>query len=472
VKTPTRQAIVLHVFLGLGLCASSAQDQFDKLCANCHGDQATGGKGGSLLGELKHGDDHAAIIRSIREGFPATGMPAFGQIPEGDLQALAIRVQERRAHRPELPPVQPLDQKLIRRSERHAYRIEAIVTEGLQIPWSFAFLPDDRILLTERAGRLRVIDHGKLLPAPVDGVPPVIERGEGGLLAVAVDPDFARESWVYLAFSDPGEGERAMTKIVRARLADNRLTDLQTIFALPKEQYPEGYVLFGSRIVIDGEHLFFSVGDRNVKGAAQQLDVPFGKVHRVFRDGKIPSDNPFVGQPGAVGSIWALGIRNPQGLALDPTSHELWEAEHGPRGGDELNLIVKGRNYGWPLITYGMNYDGTPVSDKTEAPGLEQPVHHWTPSIAASQVAVYTGDKFPGWKRNVFVGSLAKQKLIRFEMSEGHVVHEEEIFHNLGRIRDLKTGPDGLLYIALEQLNGAPGWLVRLVPATGSTEGN
>ncbi|HWA24811.1 MAG TPA: PQQ-dependent sugar dehydrogenase, partial [Lacunisphaera sp.] len=302
--------------------------------------------------------------------------------------------------------------------------------------------------------------------SPIAGVPPVIEKGEGGLMAVAVHPDFARNHWIYLSFSDPGDGTRAMTKIIRARLEGNHLAKQETIFALPKAEYPEGYVLFGSRIVFDGDYLFFSVGERDVKGAAQKLEVPFGKIHRTFHDGTVPLDNPFVAQSGAVGSIWACGIRNPQGLALDPVTHELWEAEHGPRGGDELNLIRKGCNYGWPIITYGMNYDGTPVSEKTEAPGLEQPVRHWTPSIATSQVAVYTGDKFSGWKGNVFVGSLAKQKFIRFEMKAGRVVHEEEIFQNLGRIRDIKTGPDGLLYVALEQLNGAPGWLVRLVPAS------
>lgn len=452
------------MLLGLGIGAMARADQFDQLCAGCHGDQQHGGKGGSLLGALKHGDDRPALVRSVREGYPATGMPSFQGLPEGDIQALVVRILERRADAPKPAPVQPLDQRLVRKSERHAFRIEALVTDGLAVPWSFDFLPDGRILLTERAGRLRLVAHGKLQPEPIAGVPPVIEKGEGGLMAVAVHPDHARNRWIYLTFSDAGDGEHAMTKIVRAQLEGDRLTRLENVFALPKAEYPEGFVLFGSRIVFDGDYLFFSVGERNVQGSAQKLATPFGKIHRTFHDGKIPPDNPFVGQTGALESIWAYGIRNPQGLALNPDTHELWEAEHGPRGGDELNRIEKGRNYGWPAITFGMNYDGSPVSDRTEALGMEQPVRHWTPSIAASQVAVYTGDKFPGWRRNVFVGSLAQQKLFRFEMQDGKIVHEELVLSNLGRIRDIKTGPDGLLYLALEQLAGASGWLVRLVP--------
>ncbi len=452
----------------LGACQSYAQDQFDQLCVGCHGNQANGGKGGSLLGPLKHGDDHAAILRAIRDGYPELGMPTFQHLSEGKLHILVVRILEMRADGPKPPPVQPLDQQLVRHGEGHSYRIEALVSDGLEVPWSFDFLPDGRIILTERAGRVRLIENGKLVPAPVEGVPPVIEKGEGGLMAVAVHPDFAHTRWIYLSLSDPGEGDRAMTKIVRGKLNGNRLTDMETVFALPKGKYPPGYVLFGSRIVFDGDYVFFSIGERDVKGAAQRLDVPFGKIHRTFHDGTIPPDNPFVGQPGAIGSIWAYGIRNPQGLALNPLTHEIWEAEHGPRGGDELNRVEKGKNYGWPLITYGMNYDGTPVSDRTAAPGMEQPVRHWTPSIATSQVAVYSGNKFPHWYQNVFVGSLAQQKLIRFEMKDGKVAHEELLFTNLGRIRDIKTGPDGLIYIALEQLNGASGWLVRLVPADGT----
>jgi len=461
--------------LGLSLFASilfstvHAEDpklMYERLCAGCHGPELYGGKGGPLLGPLRHGDGADVLAKNIREGFPAAGMPPFGaQLTTANIQALVVFLREQRANARLPPPVQPPAENEIRRSERHAYRIEYVVRDGLQVPWSFDWLPDGRILLTERVGRLRVIENGRLLPDPIADIPPVIERGEGGLMAVAVAPDYAQSGWIYLSFSDPGAADHAMTKIVRGKLRDHRFVEQQAIFSVPREKYQDGYVLFGSRLVFDGPYLFFTVGERGKTGDAQLLDRPNGKIHRTFLDGTIPPDNPFVILPGAVASIWSYGHRNPQGLAVDPATHELWEAEHGPRGGDELNSIEKGKNYGWPAITYGIDYDGTPISEKTAAPGMEQPARHWTPSIATSQVAVYTGGKFPRWKSNVFLGSLAQQKFLRFEVVGGKVVHEEEIFSNLGRVRDIKTGPDGLLYIALEQLNGASGWLVRLVPA-------
>jgi glucose/arabinose dehydrogenase len=468
--------IAFRGLLGAALLAPSVaraadpKPTYDQFCASCHGADLGGAKGPGLLGELKHGDDAPALSAAIKAGFPLTGMPAVGNaLPDGDIQALVVYLRERRANAVLPPPVQPLDQQQVRHSEQHDYRIEAIVQDGLQVPWSFDWLPDGRILLTERKGTLRIIQDGRLLPDPVAGIPAVIERGEGGLMAVAVHPDYARNGWIYLSFSDPGEDGRAMTKIVRGKLRDNRFVEQQTIFALPRADYPEGYVLFGSRLVFDGDYLFFSIGERGRTGDAQKLDRPNGKVHRVFHDGTVPPDNPFVSRPGACGSIWSYGHRNPQGLAVSRATHELWESEHGPRGGDELNYLRPGANYGWPVITYGIDYDGTAISDKTEAPGLEQPVRHWTPSIATSPLGFYTGDKFPQWKDNLFLGSLAQQKFIRFEVRDGKILHEEEVFTNLGRVRDIKTGPDGYLYVALEELHGASGWLVRLVPVANGT---
>jgi glucose/arabinose dehydrogenase len=438
---------------------------YAQLCANCHGDDLRGSKGPSLLGEVKHGDDAPALARAIKAGFPLTGMPPAGaQLSDADIATLVVYLRERRAHQTIPGPAAPLDQQLIRASEKHAYRIEAIVQEGLQVPWSFDWLPDGRILLTERIGRLRLIEHGKLLPDPIAGIPNVIERGEGGLMAVRVAPDYAESGWIYLTFSDPGAPEHAMTKIVRGKLDGHRFTEIETIFSLPKEKYQEGYVLFGSRIEFDRGYLFFTVGERGRTGDAQKLEVPNGKVHRVRPDGSVPSDNPYADTPGAWGSIWSYGHRNPQGLAINPATHEIWESEHGPRGGDELNFISEGRNYGWPAITYGMNYEGTPVSDRTEAPRMEQPARHWTPSLAVSPIAFYTGDKFPKWKGNLFLGSLATQKLLRFEVAGGKILHEEELLSHHGRVRDIRTGPDGYLYVALEQIGTASGWLVRLVP--------
>lgn len=429
-----------------------------------------GGKGPSFLGgHWKHGGKEADLLRSIKKGYPDVGMPAFAKtFNDAEFHALITYLHETSVRA--VDPAQGEERPLpvgVQHSELHSYRIESIA-EGLDVPWSISFLPDGRILVTERVGRLRIIDHGKLDPTPVAGVPQVVVRDEAGLMSVVADPDFAHDPWVYLSFSDPGANDTAMTKIIRARLRGHQLVDQQVVFGIPKEKYQKGYVLFGSRLVFQGKYLYFSVGERGMEegttGQAQDRTVPNGKIHRVFHDGSIPPDNPFVKMPGAFGSIWAYGVRNPQGLALNPVTGELWETEHGPRGGDELNHIRKGRNYGWPVITYGMNYDGTPVSAKTHQRGMEQPIINWTPSIAVSEIEFYTGDKFPKWKNNLFIGSLAQQKFLRVKLDGDKVVHKEEVFHGLGRVRDIKTGPDGNLYIALE-LIGKLGRIVRLVPA-------
>jgi len=435
---------------------------FQQLCLNCH----DGGKAPRLRdGDFKHGWDDASLTRSIRDGYPGTGMPAFGPtLAATDIQALVVLLHERMAGTVVPETNVPIDPSVIHHSELQAYRIETIVDQGLQVPWSFVFLPDGRILLTERKGQLRIIDQGKLIEQPLSGVPATIEAGEGGMMSLALDPHYEQTGWIYLAFSDPGPGDTAMTKIVRGKIHGNQFTNIETIFSIPMEKYPHGYVGFGCRMEFLGEYLYFTIGDRGLHKDAQNLDSPYGKTHRVFADGKIPADNPFAQTPGAFPSIWSYGHRNSQGLAFDPRTHALWETEHGPRGGDELNYIEAGKNYGWPVITFGINYDGSAISDKTEAEGMEQPILHWTPSIATSQIAFYTGDRFKGWKNHLLLGSLAQQRFIRYEIDGRKIVHEEELFKNLGRIRDIRTGPDGLIYIAIEQLRGQSGRILKLVP--------
>ncbi len=443
---------------------------YAEYCSYCHGDKMEGGKAGSLIDrQWVHGGDDASVRHSILEGHPAEGMPAFGaMLDEAEARALIVYIHETatRARDPQPSVEEPLPDGA-RHSEEYDYHIEPLV-EGLDVPWSFTFLPDGRMLVTERVGRLRVIENGKLLPEPIRGLPSVVVREEAGLMSVVTHPDYKHNGWIYLSFSDPGTGGvGSMVKIIRGRLRDGQLVDQETIFSIPQEHYQKSYVLFGGRLAFQGDYLFFSVGERGMEagstGQAQELTACVGKIHRVLHDGTPPPDNPFFGTPGACPTIWAYGVRNPQGLAFDPRNGALWETEHGPRGGDELNHIERGKNYGWPVITYGMNYDGTPVSEKTEAPGMEQPVIDWTPSIAVSEIEFYTGDRFPKWKNNLFVGSLAQQKLIRLVVDGDTVVHREEIFRHLGRIRDIKTGPDGYIYLALE-LIGKPGRIVRLVP--------
>jgi glucose/arabinose dehydrogenase len=336
------------------------------------------------------------------------------------------------------------------------------VVEGVETPWSVAFLPDGRMLVTEKAGRLRIVDKGKLLPAPVSGTPTVWSKGQGGLLDVAVHPDYAKNGWIYLSYSDPGPDGSAMTAIVRGKLRDGQWVEQQQIYKAPVELYRTGDVHFGSRFVFDGKgHLFFSIGERGRGPDAQDVSRPNGKVHRINEDGTIPKDNPFVGKDGALATIWTYGNRNPQGLAQHPATGELWEAEHGPRGGDELNRLQPGRNYGWPVITYGMNYNGTPMTDETARQGMEQPVTYWTPSIAICAIDFYRGKAFPQWKDNLFVGALAFQEVRRLVLENGKVTHQEVLFKNVGRVRDVVSGPDGSIYVAFNQ----PDRIARIAPA-------
>jgi glucose/arabinose dehydrogenase len=347
-------------------------------------------------------------------------------------------------------------------SEKATFRT-VTVASGLDHPWSLAFLPDGRMLVTERAGRLRVIAaDGTLLPEPVAGTPAVYARGQGGLLDVLPHPDFAANGLVYLSYSAPGDGG-ASTAVMRGRLVGNeRLADPQVIFeAMPKSS---GGRHFGSRMVWgpDGK-LYVTAGERGNDDWAQMRDRTPGSVLRLNEDGSVPADNPFVGQPGVRPEIFTWGNRNPQGLMVHPGRGEVWEQEHGPRGGDEINILVPGANYGWPVITYGTAYSGLPMGEGTHKEGMTQPIWHWTPSIAPSGMTYYGGDAFPAWRGNVFVGSLKFQYVERMEFDGTRVTHREELLRGaLGRIRDVCQGPDGLLYVLTDESDGT---VTRLEPA-------
>jgi glucose/arabinose dehydrogenase len=346
----------------------------------------------------------------------------------------------------------------------HRFRVEKVV-EGLDHPWAVEQLPDGQFLLTERGGKLWTISADGAQRQEISGVPPVWAQGQGGLLDVKLHPNYAENGWIYLSFSKP-IGDGALTSIVRAKLAGTNLTDLETIFEPPAAEATKREVHFGSRIVFDGRgHLFFSHGDRGgpttPENLAQSLTSVTGKIHRLYDDGRVPEDNPFVKTPGAVPSIWAYGVRNPQGLVYDAGADRLWETEHGPRGGDELNNIRKGANYGWPVVTYGINYSGTPITSTTSRPGMEDPVVQWTPVIAASGLELYHGDKFPRWHGNLFAGGLAGKKLVRLQLQGAAVTRQEDLLAGSGRIRDVRAFNDGFLYVLYDE----PGQLVRLVPA-------
>ena len=338
-----------------------------------------------------------------------------------------------------------------------------VVTSGLKNPWSLAFLPDGRFLVTERPGRLRMIEaDGRLLPQPIAGLPAIRASGQGGLLDVVLHPEFALNRWVYFSYSEPGP-EGIGTAVARGRLDGMQLEDTEVLFRLmPKSS--SGYH-FGSRLVFDRQgYLFVTLGDRGDRPRAQDLTDHAGSVIRLHDDGRIPADNPYVGRSDARPEIYSYGHRNIQGATLHPVSGRLWTHEHGPQGGDEINLPRPGVNHGWPVITYGANYGfGTRIGEGTEKPGMAQPLYYWVPSIAPSGMAFYQGDRFPAWQGDLFIGSLKFRLLVRLRIRDGQVVHEERMLQDaLGRIRDVRVGPDGLLYLLTDADNGR---LVRLIPA-------
>ena len=346
-------------------------------------------------------------------------------------------------------------------SQHHDYRYVNVV-EGLEHPWGMAFLPDGDILITERPGRLRIVRAGTLDREPIDGVPAVHARGQGGLLDVAVHPDFASNRFVYLSYSRPGEDGTATTAVVRGRLEGNALTDVEDI--IEARAWRDAGQHFGSRFAFDRDgYLYISIGERGEMQAAQDLSNHQGTVLRLHDDGRGPAVNPFIGRAGALPEIFTYGNRSPQGLTVHPETGELWETEHGPRGGDEINVLRAGANYGWPLITYGINYDGSPITDIQSKEGMEQPLNYWVPSIATSGIAIYSGDRFPNWQGDVFVGGLAGQHLARVRFDENRrKVEEEKLLEGIGRVRDVRSGPDGYIYLLIDAAD-AP--LIRLEPA-------
>ncbi len=366
-------------------------------------------------------------------------------------------------------------QSPVQRSAFHDYRVVTVV-EGLEHPWSIAFLPGGDMLVTERPGRLRVVRDGRLLPNPVAGVPAVLAQGQGGLLDVVPHPNFASNRLLYLSFSKPiGDGSEATTAVVRGRFENDRLTNVEQLF----EADSRGRGHYGSRLAFDGNgYLFITVGDRQAPPRgdlethpAQDITNHHGTINRIHEDGRVPADNPFVNQPGARPEIWSYGHRNAQGLAIHPETGDIWANEHGPQGGDELNLIKPGLNYGWPVVGYGVNYrSGSAIHEGTHREGMEPPAHFWVPSIATSGMLIYTGDRFPEWRGDLFVGGMSGQQLARLEMDGEQVLNEETLVRRMGRIRDVRQGPDGYIYLAIDHRQGELTPIVRLEPVDGSTQ--
>ena len=431
------------------------------------------------------------MIKSIKDGVLNTEMEPFGKaLDDAQIWSLVSYIRSQAgALRPRPAFVADPNGRVLE-TEKQKVRIE-VLTADLNTPFALAFLPDGRLLITERPGRLRIWANGKL-SEPVKGTPAVHAVQDGGMLDVEVHPRYAQNGWIYLAYSEvqpgytppppapapeagPGPGGAGapqgrgrgpqipgMTVVVRGKInANNEWTDQQFIFRAAPELYTGSGSHYGLRFTFDREgHLFYSIGERGSIPNAQDLSKPLGKIHRVNDDGTVPKDNPFVGTPNAVPTIWSYGHRNPQGLAWDPVTGKLWESEHGPNSADEINIIEKGHNYGWGVATKSVQ-----AGMVASAPGMDDPILYYTPSMATAGISFYTGNRYPNWRNtSLFVGGLVGQRLERLEITKDKVTKQEVIFDNLGRVRDIVQGPDGYFYIALQNPTGTPA-----IPATDTT---
>lgn len=426
-------------------------------CASCHGEKMDM----FVDRKWKFGNKKEDLFKSVKFGRENEGMPAFGEsLSDKEINALADYILEGiknvNKYTADERPASDL-------FETEALNIKLeLVAEGMDVPWGIAFLPDNQMLVTDRNGKLYRVKDKSL--QTISGVPEVLAKGQGGLMDVVLDPDFANNKLIYLSYSKfkkEGGAVLATTAIMQARLEGNALISQKDIFVA--RPYSKTQHHYGSRMLFakDG-YLYFSVGERgNEKVNPQQIKGnDLGKVHRIKSDGSIPADNPFVKIAGAEASIYSYGHRNPQGMDIHPVTGKIWVNEHGPRGGDEINIIEPAKNYGWPVITYGINYNGKPISNLTAKAGMVQPIHYWIPSIGPSGLAFVAGDKYEGWKGDLLSGSLRFKFLQRSVLDGNKVLKEEILFKNIGRVRDVRMAPDGFIYMAVE----SPGRVYKLVP--------
>ncbi|MFL0684511.1 MAG: PQQ-dependent sugar dehydrogenase [Algoriphagus aquaeductus] len=342
-------------------------------------------------------------------------------------------------------------------TDKMVIKIDTLYT-GFQNPWGMTWISENRMLVTEKKGEILIFKDDKFTGQKVTGLPSVYNNGQAGLLDITVHPNYAQNGWIYIAYAKPVNNGGATT-IARFKLNGNAIADFQELIVTTPVW--NGGTHYGSRIVFDNQNfLYFSNGERGSQDNAQDLKNSHGKIHRIHDDGRIPTDNPFVNTSGAVPSIWTYGNRNPQGLYFDTANNRLWEVEHGPRGGDELNILEKGKNYGWPVITYGINYNGTPITNITEKEGMEQPVKYWTPSIATCGMTMVTSDKYPAWRGNILVAALAGTHIARVEMNGTRATGEEKLLPGIGRVRQVSQSPDGYIYAVTE----GTGLLIKILP--------
>ncbi|MFD2514858.1 PQQ-dependent sugar dehydrogenase [Pontibacter locisalis] len=436
----------------------SAKAAYISYCSGCHGEEMEA----FTDRKWKHGNSSEDLFKAIKHGYPDEGMQAFDEtFTDKQINGLVAYIQEGIKQVKQYDFSEEKALAHVQKSEELNFRIDTVVS-GLDVPWGMAFLPNGDMLITERSGVLYRLTGNKQLQK-ITGAPEVLAQGQGGLLDVELHPDFAKNNTIYLSYSalkQEGGNTLSTTAVMRAQLDGNKLTNPKVIFeALPYSKTRHHY---GSRLEFgrDG-YLYLSVGDRgNHDENPQSLERHPGKVHRIKDDGSIPADNPFTDKPGAVASTYSYGHRNIQGMAIHPETGAIWTHEHGPKGGDEVNVSEKAKNYGWPVISYGINYNGTVLTELTKKEGMEQPLWYWVPSIAPSGMAFVTGNRYKGWENDLMVGSLRFKFLSRLEMDGNKIVKEEKLLKNIGRVRDVKMSPDGYLYVAVEK----PGAIYKLIP--------
>ncbi|HEX6225179.1 MAG TPA: PQQ-dependent sugar dehydrogenase [Chryseolinea sp.] len=453
----------------LSLAVVSAQDGaaiYATYCAGCHGAQLQGASAAPLIKtDWIYGRSKGMIFRNIKFGIPGTEMIGWGKaLNEEQITAVTDFVMASQT----LPPDarRPVPGTL--KTKDYTIKVEELVTTGIRTPWGIAFIDASHALITERPGAIRLMVNGKLDPKSISGLPSTtFQQPTGGYFDVAVDPNYQNNGWIYLAYGHTNENPAdknaaSMTKVVRGKIKDYQWVEHQTLFEVPDSLKVRGGNRWGGRLFFDKDGLlFFSIGDMARGDDSQDLSKPTGKVFRILPDGSIPKDNPFVKNSNALPAIYSIGNRNVQGFSQHPFSGEIWMTEHGPMGGDELNILKKGGNYGWPVITYGVDYSGDIVSTDTVKAGMLQPVVHWTPSIAVCPAQFITGKLFSKWTTNLLVGALAFEEIRRLEITKENKVAEQEIIlKGVGRIRDLKAGPDGAIYVLLND----PDMVLRLTP--------
>lgn len=464
-RTIPLTGLLLAVVCAPGTAAesNSAAQLYKTHCSACHGVNMEGAQYAPLKKERwKYALERKALFQIVMYGIPDTDMAPFSRLlSKQQAESLADYILESQDRLPEEARQVP---DSIRTAD-YVIKTETLVADGFRsAPWGIEFVDERRALISERRGGLRWMIDGKLDGVTIDGVPMPTQYSDSGMYDIVLDPDYQHNGWIYMgyvhALGDPSIRDTpAMTRVIRGRVKGHQWIDQETVFRVPDRLHFSRGSRWGCRLLFDSDgHLYFTIGDIGRNDEVQQPSKPGGKVFRIFPDGSIPTDNPFVGKPGALEAIFTIGNRNVQGIDQHPETGALWATEHGPMGGDELNILELGGNYGWPVITYGINYDGSVVSDLTHQDGMEQPIKYWTPSPGLSALEFYTGEMFPKWKNNALIGAMRFEQIKRLELGSDHVAHEEVLLKGYGRVRDIKTGPEGAIYVLLNN----PHKVVRL----------